>query len=231
MAYRNGPKIITDGLVLCLDAAGTKSYPGSGSTWYDVSGNGNNGTFPNGITFDSQNHGSFIFDGSDEYSVHTAISLYNISYSISAWIKRNSSKLQGIMSDHQYAFWGFYLNANNALVMRHYTNMTTYSTNLVQTSDNAVSTDWAHVVGVFDKTSGMSLFVDGSLSNSNSNTDVSILNSSGRGAQYIGLWRNVAPGITNAFDGKIANLQFYTRALFPEEILQNYNATKGRFGL
>ena len=65
MALAHSPKIITDGLVLCLDAGNTKSYPGSGTTWTDLSGNGNNGTLTNmdGANLDSANGGSFTFDG------------------------------------------------------------------------------------------------------------------------------------------------------------------------
>ena len=59
--------IITDGLVIALDAANTKSYPGSGTTWSDLSGNSNNGTLTNGPTFNSRNGGSIVFDGVDDY--------------------------------------------------------------------------------------------------------------------------------------------------------------------
>ena len=52
MAFRYSPKIVTDGLVLSVDAANKKSYPGSGTTWYDLSGNAINGTLTNGPTFD-----------------------------------------------------------------------------------------------------------------------------------------------------------------------------------
>ena len=62
MAYRNGPKIVTDGLVLCLDAAIGKSYPGSGNTWYDLSGNGNNCTLYNSPSFLNDNIGCLDFD-------------------------------------------------------------------------------------------------------------------------------------------------------------------------
>jgi hypothetical protein len=62
-----GPNIVTDGLVLYLDAANQKSYPGTGTTWNDLSGNGNNGTLVNGPTFNSDNNGSIVFDGVDDY--------------------------------------------------------------------------------------------------------------------------------------------------------------------
>jgi hypothetical protein len=55
MGFFRGPKIVTDGLILALDAASPRSYPGTGTTWYDLSGQGNNGTLVNGPTFSSAN--------------------------------------------------------------------------------------------------------------------------------------------------------------------------------
>jgi len=66
MAFNNGPRITTNGLVLCLDASDRNSYPGTGTTWYDVSGNGYNATLTNGPTWSST--GYFIFDGSNDYA-------------------------------------------------------------------------------------------------------------------------------------------------------------------
>ena len=70
MGLSHSPNIVTDGLVLCLDAANRRSYPGSGNSWLDLSGNGNNGTFGSGTaapTFSSGNGGSLVFDGSNDY--------------------------------------------------------------------------------------------------------------------------------------------------------------------
>lgn len=67
MGLTHSPKIVTNGLVLALDAANNKSYPGSGVTWYDLSGNGNNGTLTNGPTFNVGNLGSIVFDGTNDY--------------------------------------------------------------------------------------------------------------------------------------------------------------------
>ena len=66
-AAASGPNIVEDGLVLALDAGNTKSYPGSGTTWTDLSGKGNNGTLTNGPTFDSGNGGAIFFDGGNDY--------------------------------------------------------------------------------------------------------------------------------------------------------------------
>jgi hypothetical protein len=54
MAISYNPRIVTDGLVLALDAGNPKSYPGSGTTWTDLSGNGNNGTLVNGVGYNSE---------------------------------------------------------------------------------------------------------------------------------------------------------------------------------
>ena len=66
MAVNAGPDIIEDGIVLCLDAANSRSYPGTGTTWSDLA-ESNNGTLTNGPTFDAGNGGSIVFDGSNDY--------------------------------------------------------------------------------------------------------------------------------------------------------------------
>ena len=77
MALSHSPKIVTDGLVLCLDAGDRKSYSGSGTTWSDRSGNGYNATLNNGPTFNSANGGSIDFDGSNDYATITDVIIAN----------------------------------------------------------------------------------------------------------------------------------------------------------
>ena len=67
MGIARGPKIVTSGLVLALDAADKNSYRGSGTSWLDLSGNNNTGTLTNGPTFNGANLGTFVFDGADDY--------------------------------------------------------------------------------------------------------------------------------------------------------------------
>ena len=62
MGFYDGPKIVTDGLVLALNAADRNSYPGSGTTWYDISGNSNNGTMSN-VTYSGLDGGNMVFNG------------------------------------------------------------------------------------------------------------------------------------------------------------------------
>ena len=90
MAFGNGPRIVTNGLVLSLDAADRNSYPGSGTTWRDMSGNGNNGTLTNGPTFSSANGGSIVFDGTNDYATTNYIPLFVNDFCISFWVKFNT---------------------------------------------------------------------------------------------------------------------------------------------
>ena len=94
MAFSFSPKIVTDGLVLYLDAANPKSYVSGSTTWRDISRGGNNGTLVNGPTFDSGNGGNIVFDGVDDYSRIEFNTLFNgsssDSFSIEIIFKRNS---------------------------------------------------------------------------------------------------------------------------------------------
>ena len=93
MALSHSPSIVTDGLVLCLDAGNPKSYPGSGTTWTDLSGNGNNGTLVNGVGYDSDNGGSLSFDGVNDYVTLGTPALMNgvqVPLTICLWARANS---------------------------------------------------------------------------------------------------------------------------------------------
>lgn len=94
MGVGYNPRIVTDGLVLCLDAANKRSYPGSGTTWTDRVG-GNNGTLTNGPTFSSDNGGSLVFDGSNDVvncgPTNNIIGNNPAAISLSVWFKTSST--------------------------------------------------------------------------------------------------------------------------------------------
>jgi hypothetical protein len=88
MATIGGSNIVTSGLILSLDAANSRSYPGSGTTWSDLSGNGNTGTLTNGPTFSNN---SLVFDGTNDYSTTPdSTSLRPASFSIDTWFRPTS---------------------------------------------------------------------------------------------------------------------------------------------
>ena len=80
MSVSYNSSIVTNGLVLCLDAGNPRSYPGSGTAWYDVSGNNKTGTLVNGPSYNSSNGGSFVFDGVDDY---VNVNNFNVSHGTS----------------------------------------------------------------------------------------------------------------------------------------------------
>ena len=89
MGLSHSPRIVTDGLVFCLDAANIRSYPGTGTTWTDLKG-GNEGTLTNGPTFSSDNAGSISTDGSNDSWLPFSVS--SASFSLSS-VTRIPSRL------------------------------------------------------------------------------------------------------------------------------------------
>ena len=94
MATFDGPKITTSGLILSLDAADKTSYPGSGTSWKDLSGNDNNGTLTNGPTFSAANRGNIVFDGVDDYVVTSNFTPNVTNKTLSGWVKLSSVSQQ-----------------------------------------------------------------------------------------------------------------------------------------
>ena len=87
MGLSHSPRIVTDGLVLCLDAANKRSYPGAGTTWTDLTANKNNGTLRNMTNnFSTDGAGSLTLDGSDDF-IDLGSQVSNLSTcTVSFWI-------------------------------------------------------------------------------------------------------------------------------------------------
>lgn len=219
MATAYSPLIVTDGLVMYLDAGNTKSYPGSGTTWTDISRNGNNGTLTNGPTFNSGNNGSIVFDGVDDYVNINSFAniLSNTAYTKTAWFYINSYQYNIISGGDsaQHAFW---LAGTNKLHAGHNGSWST----VVSTTSLALNI-WYFGAVSFDTTNGWKLYINGTQESTNSNTTTF----SGTGGVLIGAYNLGA----NLFNGRIALAQIYNKTLTASEVLQNYNATKTRFGL
>ena len=228
MATKYSPKMVTDGLVLSLDAANTKSYPKSGTTWSDLSGNGNTGTLTNSPTFSGANGGSIVFDGVDDYisgTNNSSLQLLN-DLTIGAWVKLGSggNANQGIfekMVNINYSGYGitrqddyfkFWTGGGGTFA---YTN-----SNITYSSGN----NWYYVVG--RRMAGNNrLFINSILQ-----TDSQSPPLSDSGEVYV-IGRYYSNIANFYFVGNIAQTSLYNRALTDAEILQNYNATKSRFGL
>jgi len=221
MGIGYGPRVVTDGLVLALDAADRNSYPGSGTTWTDLSGNGNNGTLENGVGYNSSNGGSLTFDGGDDYV--NCLAQSSGSFTQSGWIKTNNvSTYRSIIS------WGQHLSQKDRTLWLNVTTGTAalyfYATNdnMISGTTNCADNNWHYIVGTWDGTTGR-IYVDGRLENSGSLT----------AAAYTYSSTNIGRNISGSYrwNGNISQVSIYNKALTASEIQQNFNALRGRFGI
>ena len=215
-------KIITDGLVLALNAADKNSYPDSGTTWRDVSGNNNNGTLTNGPTFSSANGGIIVFDGADDNCTITnsipSLSNFTIEFFLNTavidgtqniFLDQNTSLRYEITTTNKF---NIHLGNGSSWLF------TTDSSNTV-----VVANTWYHTAWTWNGSSSI-IYVNGLLDASYTHTP----GSSGTGNIVLAQWSS---GAGYAWSGKIASTKIYNKALSAIEILQNYNAQKSRFGL
>jgi len=230
----NRPKIVTDNLVLYLDAANTKSYPGSG-TWNDISGKGHAATIT-GATYNSDKGGCFIFDGENDYATITDSSDFLFgtgSFTEEAWHKRggNTTWEAPIQRGNSSSWGGLWINAAGNIWPYHYTESSGVVT--LDTGD-AAGTDWMHHMTTTTNTGSavtIKVYKNGVLldsgttstsgwqpKNTSVGTDINIGGYSGASDYW--------------YEGRIGLIRIYKgKALSAAEVKQNYNAQKTRFGL
>ena len=234
MSLNHSPAIVTDGLVLCLDAANQRSYPKSGTTWSDLAG-ANDGTLTNGPTFDSSNKGSIVFDGANDYTqinnAHTLINSLDITVCI--WINQNSIHSDATFNNSINLFEipsvarigedsSFYLTLRSSTVTFRYQR----TVNAAQLSPSASQeiNIWRNYTGTSSST-GISLYKDGQFLGANSSTySFGAFDVTKNGARLgsTGLYGKY-------YNGQIGLFQMYNRALTADEVRQNYEATVGRY--
>jgi prepilin-type N-terminal cleavage/methylation domain-containing protein len=225
------PYIVTSGLVLNLDAGNTASYPGTGTTWTDLSGNGNNGTIFNGATYNGANGGAIVFDGVDDY-VDTGRILNTgnatTSLSLGVWVYPSSStgNIVSMSSDKPQGSW----NMPPIVATGQSFRGKIWNNNYLFATTTYTLNTWYYVVFVFDYPNRtQSLYVNSVLQNNQS----LITYSSSGVDNYIYLGQS-NPGADNTgmFAGRISNMHVYgNKALSILEIQQNYNALRGRYGI
>ena len=229
MANLYGPRIVTDGLVFNVDVGNNKSYPGSGNTLYDLSGNGNNGTLINGAVFSNTNNGKIAFDGSNDYIPIPYSSVFNVSNSltIESIVKFGDNSTSFIFEkgdvNTQYSLFSH----GTDIVFRTFHTIDTAYLSLYSSKTNAgiVNGQWHHIVGSWDG-SVKRLYVDGVLRASQSKSTA--LRTSTQ-ASAIGRFGGTSSGYF--FTGDIVKVAVYSIGLTQPQIIQHYNAFKGRFGL
>ena len=233
MSFVHSPKIVTDALVLALDAGNTKSYPGSGTTWFDKSGNARNGTLTNGPTFSSANGGSIVFDGVDDYTAipytpildPTIISFNSWAYSLNWIAKTDNQKIFSKTQSGGYAFGTSIFTANSIEFIVYVGGA--YRSTVYPLSSLALG--WVNFQGTFDGRY-MNLYVNSILVNSYDYGSLSNITYSNATQLIIGAEPGFGTSIDgNYFGGNIALTSIYNRALSSTEVLQNFNALRGRY--
>jgi hypothetical protein len=260
MSIGYGPKLITDGLVLCLDAADSLSYPGSGTTWTDLSGNSNNGVFVNGPTYDSSNGGSIVFDGSNDYIELTTRNT-NLefqptqAFSVFCWVYNladgtsSGAIISNMVGTSPYPGWDLWRNTSTTIAAHL---ISSWSTNAVKVQidfDYASNANkWVNIGFTYNGSSpanatnalnSMNFYVNGQLSTAgkanSSGTDG--FNSTSEVITYNTSQRlRIASRWSSGAwtDGgplTSSNASIYNRALTAAEVQQNFNALRGRFGI
>lgn len=222
MALHHNPRIVTNGLVLALDAGDINSYPGSGTSVLNLLGTGSNGTLTNGATFSTDNRGVFVFDGIDDYLVASSPSSYS-EYTFSFFCKWLTSvtynRIFGLSA------YGTYTVLTPSNVGFHYNPLGGSPPSVTLSSGvNVGIGQWCQIaVTVSPANSLVAIYINGILRNSWS----TLPSGNFTGSLYLGAQNTL--GLTS--NCNVANFQLYNRPLFDSEILQNFNSQKKRFGL
>ena len=226
--------IVTDGLQLYFDAGLTSSYPKGNTKWYDLSGNNYDGILTNGPEFDNNNQGNIVFDGSNDFidigskpnlRLHTGGTIciffkwnsYNGTSYSNTLIGRGGSS----WVNHHYIL--FKHSQTNRLHLSISNGVTAMASGGVRSTFDIELDRIYYVVVTIDSTV-KKMYIDGQFNKQVNSTIMPISTSS-----------TVSLGRTGSsvyyLDGNIYNVKIYDRVLSSEEILQNYNAQKSRFGL
>ena len=233
MGVLYSPKIVTDGLVFCLDAGNTKSYPGSGTTWTDLSTNGNNGTLINGPTFNSLNGGSIAFDGVDDRGTFTTPITSSSNQTYEIWTNAvGSTGIQG---------WGYLLHNNGASVDPEFVG-TSYLTIAINGSTNryvaCLNGNFAGMdTDVVPNNSNIVQIVltwDGALQKAYINNVLKASQSLTTTPQNFSTTTSFGDYRASTYRpmlGNIYSIKIYNKAFTEAEISQNFNALRGRYGI
>ena len=219
MALGHSPSIVMDGLVFHMDAANSRCYSGSGITFNGlVSGTG--GTLVNGVGFTSTNQGSFVFDGTNDWINVPSNPVFAFNnFTFSSWFKSSDkSRYNDVISRYSLGIIAvqIYSEITNGRLI-----FDVGSDRLTDTSSDLVNGVWNYVTA--RRSSGnLEVFINGIRSN--------FIVSTSNGFIDADRWRiGTSNAVADFANCNISQVQFYNRALSAQEVLQNYNATKGRY--
>ena len=219
---------VTNGLLLYLDAGNPASYSGTGTTWTDLSGNGNNATLMNGASYSNANGGSIAFDGLDDYVTMPLVSSTVANVTMQCWVNitlgtKGAFIKNGNGLGYTVGIGGSSLeNVGNNIIMLF------AGVRWIPTTTSFVTPGWKLVTMILNSSGTPSVYINSTLVSGNYTGVNSGIPVTGT---YLG--RNIGDETPNMgkFTGNIAASLFYTRVLTIEEITNNYDAQKGRYGL
>jgi len=225
-----GPEIVNSGLLLALDAGNVKSYPGTGTTWSDMSGNLKTTTLTNGPTYSSSFGGMISFDGVNDYSITSNMTAPSgTNYTVSIWVRIDSS-MSGV--DGRFLWHGnygvfIYKYSSNAVTIYIYNGTTAVQVvfGIMNNSDMSYGT-WYNLTGTYDG-SLIKTYVNGKFTNQSAQTgNIQSINN----PNFFGLGAN---GLDTSTPTKcdISQVLIYTATLSSDEVQQNFNALRGRYGI
>jgi hypothetical protein len=228
MAFNFSPKVVTDGLVLNLDAANSKSYVSGSSNFYNLITTNNNATLQNTPIYDTNNLGNFSLDGTNQrlyipFATNT-IRCYDCTIQFTIKLPVYSGGQRVILSFRGASGGLLYLGKQNSGIFSYYDTLTPTP---AYTAGNIPNNTIAICAVVIDSTGGnISIYTNGVLAGTA--TGRAGFSSAYNTQLYLGY---DAGGTNEYMLGNFYNFSFYNRVLTSQEILQNYNATKSRFGL
>jgi len=231
---RLGIPIIQDGLVLYQDAFFNTSYPGTGTDWFDLTSNNNDAVLNNGASYSSSDGGIISLDGVDDYIEWNRSADYDFdsstSFTISGWFKINSNVVNAVYLGK----WGSNSTGNGSYMLWNGgSGSGRLRFSVAKNNSTAASTPtltytlgvWNYFCGVYTTGTKLACYLNGSTKTEVNYTDVF------NNPTNVNLRISKADYGTSGFDGDSNIIGVYNRALTDSEVLQNYNATKGRFGL
>jgi len=208
---------VTNGLLLYWDAGNLDSYPGTGTTIYDLSGNGNNGTLVNGVGYNQTNGGVLTFDGVDDYVISYNPNLSTTTSTVKG-AARYTGGVQGRMINSTDVNW----------LIGHWNNSTEnyYALGWISPVQYGASdTNWRVYAALGNQPGNLySSYVNNTLSSGPNSNGSSGPDGISIGAQTFG-------GVSEYSAGQFSFVLVYNRVLTTAEMTQNYNYFKGRFGL
>ena len=241
--------IVRDGLVLNLDAANLCSYPGSGTTWTDVSGNGNNGTLTNGPTYSSANGGSIVFDGTNDYATAPLSSQFEFGtgeFTVEAWVNLTSSPSTGFTyriigigeganggAPLTYTGWSFNVtNLSGTIYLYFYRFDGTETFYRVVIPSFSVG-QWFHFVATRNASNTLTLYSNGVAISTTASVTQSYNSVNSQplslGRQFDGSGGSASYKYANF---RVSNARIYKgKGFSAAEVSQNYNALRSRFGI